>query len=50
VLALGDDTVVIVKGLVDSNHDAEVVVDGVHAGLGVDDIGSEVTYRMSDVR
>lgn len=43
VLALGDDTVVIIEGLVDGDHDAEVVVDGVDIGLGVDDIGSEVT-------
>lgn len=46
VLALGDDTVVIVEGLVDGDHDAEVVVDGVHVCLGVDDIGSEVTWVL----
>lgn len=42
VLALGDDTVVVVEGLVNGDHDAEVVVNGVDVGLGVDDIGSEV--------
>lgn len=43
VLALGDDTVVVVEGLVNGDHDAEVVVNGVDVGLGVDDIGSEVS-------
>lgn len=42
ILALGDDAVVVVEGLVDGDKHLEVWIDGIAVGVWVDDLGLEL--------